>query len=78
LPLLQPANLDFTTKRLELRIAGNEFGFAFPGQRRGKGVGKTEFATGFEVGATSASALYPLDLDDVRRRAFDSPAFGSA
>ena len=48
--LLQPDDFDFASERLELRGAGDEFGFALLCQCGGEGVGEAEFVAGFEVG----------------------------
>ena len=49
-PLLQPDDFDFPCERLELRVAGDEFGFALFRERGGEGIGEAEFVAGFEVG----------------------------
>ena len=48
-PLLQPDDLDLLRQRLELRVASDEFGFAFLRQCGGEGVGEAQFVASLEV-----------------------------
>ena len=47
--LWQPCNLHFALDRSILRIAGDEIGFVFLGQRGSEGVRKAEAEAGFQI-----------------------------
>jgi hypothetical protein len=47
---VQPVDFDFFFQAAQIRVAGDQGGFAFAGQGGGEGVGQADFVAGLEMG----------------------------